>query len=102
MLHAISLEHLQAPIVQQHRNVHDNFARRRTQHLLHALVQTQPTGGLVEAGFGRQARIEFVPGGMRWGRRRRGRFQKHWRLLRPYYRFRLDRLRVRRAGYNTR
>ena len=52
MLDAIAGEDFQTAVVEHDRNVHDDFARRRAQHLLHAVVQAEARGGFVESRFG--------------------------------------------------
>ena len=41
MLHAIAGEHFEPPVVELHRNVDGDLARRRAQHFLHAVVEAQ-------------------------------------------------------------
>ena len=59
MLHAISGEHFDAAVIEQHGNVDRHFSRRRAQHLLHTVVEPQQSGGRVESRFRREQRIEF-------------------------------------------
>src|SRR5689334_15535242 len=91
MLHAISGEYFQAAVVELHRDVDDDFPRRGSQHLAHAIIKTKTTGRFVEAGLGGQTRVKLVRDsvygfecrGRRQSRRRRRGFRDHMRAPPP-------------------
>src|SRR5580704_2091436 len=91
MLHAISGKDFDAAVVEQHQNVHGHFARRRTEHLLHPVVEPQQLRGGIEAGFRRKQRIEFLIMKIRADGRA---FNKHAVVLRSQ----LSEMRGRRGG----
>ena len=70
VLHAVAGEDFEPPVVELHGNVDGDFLVRRAQDLLHAVIELEPQGGLVEAGRGGQPRILLVIDGDRRGRGR--------------------------------
>jgi hypothetical protein len=60
VLHAVSGEHFQVPIIHHHRDMNDNFAARTPQDPPQAFVKIQLVRGQVEAGGLRLPRISFL------------------------------------------
>ena len=81
VLHAIAGEHLQASVIELHRNMHRDFARGGAQNLAHPVIQIEPHGGLVKARGGSHPRVLFVLQGNGNRRCQRG----HSSSLRSYY-----------------
>ena len=82
MLHAITCEHLQPPVIQLHWDVDRQLPRRGSQHFLHPFVQIQVFGSAVEARLGGQQRVQLV--GLRLGYRD-SKDHENFRPSRPNY-----------------
>src|SRR5205823_5167233 len=70
VLHAITLEYLDPPVVQRNRKVHGQLRRGASQHLAHAVIQSQQLRGLIEMMCRGLPRVYLLVD-------RRGRYRKH-------------------------